>query len=54
MAEKVDKIKEMVYNKSYLVDRNPVLLEAGGNMSAINGIIRETEVCKHYVENISA
>ena len=54
MVEKVDKMKEMVYNKSYLVGRNPVLLEVGGNMSAINGIIRETEVCKHYVENISA
>ena len=44
-------MNEIVYNKSYRADGNPKL---DGIMSAVNGIMRETEVCKHYAENISA
>ena len=48
----VDKLKEIVYNKSYRVDEDLGLSRR--IKSAINGIMRETEVCKHYAENISA
>ena len=57
--ETVDKMKEIVYNKSYLADVGPVLVEdfeeiRSENSVCNHGIIRETEVCKHYAENISA
>ena len=57
--ETVDKMKEIVYNKSYLADVGPVLVEdfqeiRSENSVCNHGIIRETEVCKHYAEDISA
>ena len=55
----VDKLKEIVYNKSYLADVYSILIEdlLGRVIEkgvCNHGIIRETEVCKHYAENISA